>query len=127
MIKQNDITQNDITQNDITQNDRLQDIKYYHRSMNLLKELYYKEYGKEEYREWITNDIGRYMNDFQLMGDGFVDKFYTIMRRLSFLQDKNEEEIVLFYKGLMNGPVRNEINLCWGLLNQSERNDKMVF
>ena len=112
-----------IKQNDITQNYKLKDIKYYHRSMSLLKKLYYKEYGQEEYMEWITNDIGRYMNDFQLMGDGFVDKFYTIMRRLSFLQNKNEEEIILFYKGLMNGPIENEINLCWGLLNQTERNE----
>ena len=96
----------------------IQNIKYYHRSMSLLKELYY-----EEYMGWIVNDLGRYMNNFQLMGEGFVDKFYTIMLRLSFLQDKNEEEIVFFYKGICNGLGENEINLCWGLLNQIERNE----
>ena len=101
----------------------IQNIKYYHRSMSLLKELYYEEYGKKEYMGWIVNDLGRYMNNFQLMGEGFVDKFYTIMLRLSFLQDKNEEEIVFFYKGICNGLGENEINLCWGLLNQIERNE----
>ena len=104
-------------------NNKFKDIKYYHRSMSLLKDLYYEEYGKEEYMGWIVNDLGRYMNEFQSMGEVFVDKFYTIMRRLSFLKDKNELDIERFYKSLCNSPVENEINLCWGLLNQIERNE----
>ena len=111
-----------------------EDIKNYHESKQILFNKYRKtwiiNYAECEPsdKEWIINDLYRYINKNKPTIDGYVDNLYDIYCRKI---NKKKEESVYEYmkriceyiKKLDNKQLNTQINFYWGLLNSKERNE----
>jgi hypothetical protein len=105
-----------------------EDIKNYHESKQLLFNKYYKIwliYYDEEYqlsdKEWIINDLYRYINKNKPTMYGYVDNFYNLFFRKFNI--KTKKQVIECIKKFFNKPLNTQINFYWGLLNSKERNE----
>ena len=102
----------------------LRDIEDYTESKVRLLDLYqnYWRYDeKDEYKHWLFNDILSYMNHAKATIYGYVNHFYSILKRNRHLQTL--ESIHDYVKRLMFKKVNTQINILLGLLNIHERKD----
>jgi hypothetical protein len=107
-----------------------------------LKELMYdvrhffitRKEGKEIYSErykddpdliisWFANDICSYMNNYQPIMYGFVEKYYKIFFRL--FKFKSKQDIITFSFKMNCLSVETEFNIKWGILNPKERDEML--
>ena len=108
--------------------DLLNDIIHYNETRTLLLELYYNYWiieaqmqDPEEDINWLINDIIAYSNNDMATMFGYIDHFYTILKRNICL--KTKDEIHKFLYKLQKKKVKTQINIFLGLLTISERND----
>ena len=84
---------------------------------------------REEYIDWINNDIILYTNNLRhtgiLYGGGYTDLFYHKLFRNPFL--KTRENVDKYVINLSNGTIIKEINIYLGLFTIKERNDFIVW
>jgi len=111
-----------------------EDIKNYHESKQILFNKYHKTWiinyteCKPSDKEWIINDLYRYINKNKPTIDGYVDDLYDIFCRK--FNRKTEEHICEYIKRIReyihkldNKQLNTQINFYWGLLNSKERNE----
>ena len=103
----------------------LNDIVNYTESKTKLLDLYFNYWilynQADEYQNWLNNDIVSYVNNFEAIMYGYVDKFYNIFLRNPFLQFK--EKIHKYVYNLEKNNITREINIYLGLLVIQERED----
>lgn len=103
----------------------LNDIVNYTESKTKLLDLYYKYWivhnEVDEYKNWLSNDLMSYANNFQPTMNGYVDNFYNIFLRNPFLKFK--EKIHKYVCNLNKNNITREINIYLGLLVIQERKD----
>ena len=79
-----------------------------------------------EYKDWISNDIVSFMNDYLhtgvLYGGGYVDKFYTRLSRNPLLNTREKIDKYVIRLG-SSGYVTKEANLYLGLMTIEERRE----
>lgn len=103
-----------------------QDIRNFYSTLNHLYDIYYKIYivdfheDEPEDKIWIINDLLGYMNGYYPMNQGFVERFYQIIRR-SFTYN-NVTTVQQFIRYLnTNHDIFRQIHIIWGLLHAEER------
>lgn len=105
----------------------LDDIINYKETKDRISNVYYDfwitnvEVLEPEDKYWLINDIFAYANNYQATMYGYIEKFYNIFRRNLHL--KTYEDIHKYMSILDTKPVNSQINIFWGLLTSSERND----
>lgn len=105
----------------------LDDIINYKYTKDIISKVYYDfwitnvEVLEPEDKYWLINDIFAYANNYQATMYGYIEKFYNIFRRNLYL--KTYEDIHKYMSILDTKPVNSQINIFWGLLTSSERND----
>lgn len=81
-----------------------------------------------EYKDWISNDIVYFMNDFRhtgvIYGGGYVDKFYTRLSRNRLLTTREKIDKYVIHLGTPGfDNVTKEANLYLGLMTIEERRE----
>lgn len=105
----------------------LDDIENYTKSKTTLLELYHKYWIIEmrepnpEDKNWLINDIYGYANNNHALMFGYVDKFYNIFKRNTFL--KTKQQIKKYVKNIEKKEVISQINIFLGLFTINERNE----
>ena len=107
----------------------LHDIVNYHETKLLLSQLYYNfwieqsQQDEPEVKIWLINDIYAYANHDVAGMYGWIEPFYNIFKRNTFLQ--TNEKIDNYLHLLERKHVTSHINIFLGLLTPKERNDVM--
>ena len=111
-----------------------QDIKSFINVRDYLHKLYYErwkfslEYEENADKNWLDNDIGRFMNEDQATMLGYVDSNINKYSRMFKLFNKNSKEIRCFIeKTLHSNNVVYSINVQLGILNCYERIELIDF
>lgn len=110
----------------------LNDIVNYTKSRARLEFIYITYFTMRDqlndYKCWLSNDIGYYMNNFfhtdAFYGGGYLEKFYTRFSRNPFLNTRQKIHKYIAKIG-SNGifGINKEINIYLGLLTIEERQD----
>ena len=103
-----------------------EDIYSFVQSERMISNIYYHKwfflnYGENNDREWLINDIFRFCNEDKATMFGYVDKFYRICRRHRLLENVSKDRIDDFIQTLENKHVNNQIYFFWGLFTPMER------
>ena len=108
----------------------LNDIVNYNETKSFLLKKYYdfwiiemEEPNPEEHKNWLINDIFGYANGQEALMYGYVEKFYSIFKRNTFLQTKTDEDVEKYVGYLEKKDVSTQINIFLGLFHPNERND----
>ena len=105
----------------------LADIQNYKETKTRVLELYHtfwiSHLGLNETGDkwWLINNIMSHLNDYQASMYGHVEPFYDIFLRNRKLKSFNDVDNFLIKLNMKN--VDAQINIVWGLLIPSERND----
>ena len=100
----------------------LVDIKNYSKTKNEVYIIYYNYWilalGEEEPEDknWIINDIFRYLNNYQLLETMYSKYIYDIFTRNVYIKD-----IKKYINNFQKKKVNTQINIFWGLLTCLER------
>lgn len=103
----------------------LEDIKNFNETKELISDLYYNywiihmEEAEQEHKYWLINDIFAYINNYEAIMYGYVDKFYKFFQRNQRL--RTYEAIENYVTILETKPVDSQINILWSLLTPKER------
>ena len=108
--------------------DLRKDIHNFFTTKDILFEIYYKQYNIiEEAKEWIQNDIVRFMNDDIATMFGYTENHIDKFRRVFFLRDKSDEVIKNHINCLiMNSNIIRCIYNQIGIMTSLER-EKMIW
>ena len=105
----------------------LEDIQNYTKTKDRILQLYYDlwiNYMDDvvpEDKYWIINDIIAYVNEDRATMCGYVNNFYTVfLRNLSL---KTNGDVLNYIENLELLSVNTQINILWGLLLPTERED----
>lgn len=106
-----------------------QDIKSFINVRDYLHKLYYErwkfslEYEENADKNWLDNDIGRFMNEDQATMLGYVDSIVNKYSRIFKLFNKDPKEIRSFIEKTTHysGKVEHSINVQLGILRYDER------
>jgi hypothetical protein len=105
-----------------------ENIRNFVKTNNALRVLYKQKYPiDDEYLEWLSNDIGRYMNKDQAIMDGFVDFFINIYKRRYMLQFQSRQFLLQHIKKHYHALYPHDIKICMALMNCDERNGLIEF
>ncbi len=111
-----------------------QDIKSFINVRDYLHKLYYErwkfslEYEENADKNWLDNDIGRFMNEDRATMLGYVDSNINKYSRIFKLFNKNSKEIRAFIeKTVHSNSVAYSINVQLGILNCHERIELIDF
>jgi len=105
----------------------LDDIINYKNTRTKIDEIYYDywinlvESEEPNDKYWMINNIFAYANDYKPTMNGYVEKFYGIFYRNPRLH--NIKEVNKYVEELEKKSVITQINVFWGLLTPTERND----
>ena len=108
------------------------DLVSFHQTRDHLYDLYEEKwdmYPDENYVDWLSNDISRFMNnDIPTMvgiSDGNIEK----MKRIPFFRDKSDQFIYQFvsYDMIHVFSSETDINICLGCLMPCERLQLLTF
>lgn len=107
----------------------LDDIINYTETRTTLLDKYYKFWCvdreslfPDEDKHWLINDIFSYVNNYNALLYGYVDKFNNIFRRNLYMRSCLE----LYVYRLQEKSVMTQINILLGLLTPAERKDCFV-
>jgi len=101
-----------------------EDIRNYFEVSNDLFDMYRKEYinGYEnEDKEWLINDITRFMNQDQATMYGYIDYYIHFFRRMYRLQNADRDKIIKFFENSELYPFPRDINRNIALMTPAER------
>jgi len=102
----------------------MEDIRnFYNTKKNGLQKYKQKYDNKPDSIAYFTNDICGYMNEYNAIMNGCVPKFYYTFRRLYQNKDKDDIAIVKYWFSLLKKTPSAELNILWGLLKPSERDE----
>lgn len=107
--------------------DLLADIKNYIETKTLLSDYYYNYWiifmqsHELQDKYWLINDIFAYTNNYNPTMNGYVEQFYNIFKRNTFLQ--TNQDIDRYILNLEKKDVRSQINVFLGLLTLQERKE----
>lgn len=76
----------------------------------------------DEDKHWLINDILSYVNNYNAIVYGYVDKFNNIFRRNLYMRSCVE----MYVYQLQDKSVMTQINILLGLLTPEERKDCFV-
>jgi len=105
----------------------LLDIKNYFSTHVIIHNYYYEIHSwtlnteENANLNWLINDLLGYSNNNRAIINGYVDFFYTIMRRHFMLQNKPNEYIDNVLSKMHNKMVTSKINILWGLYTPHDR------
>jgi hypothetical protein len=100
-----------------------EDIHNFVETNTLLHSLYTQEYPTQsEQLEWLSNDIGRYMNKDKAFMYGFVDFFINIYKRRYMLQFQTPEFLLQHIKSHYYNSYPKDIKICLAIMTPDERN-----
>ena len=108
------------------------DIRNYYKSKKILYDIYYDTYncspliGTIPLKEWIFNDLELYFNSYRYSIYGYINKYYTILMRSIVLNNRNEVNKFTTNTYKIDSNITTNINIFWGLLLPSERNDMLL-
>ena len=112
----------------------LDDICNFTKTKNIGIELYYNKFieeieegNKKAHIEWFTNDIELYCNDYNASMNGYVDKMYNILSRTNVMNNKQKMDTFLCKIFFNKLNINTEINIFWGLLQETERNEILQY
>ena len=103
-----------------------EDILSFIQTERIISNIYYHKwfflnYGDNNDRAWLINDIFRFCNQEKATMYGYVNKFYRICRRHRLLEKVSNDHIDDFIMTLESKPVNNQIMFFWGLFTPMER------
>ena len=110
----------------------LNDIENYSLTKEKISSIYYNKYKgdfsheKNADKNWLSNDITIYLNDYNALMDHINPKFIIVFNRFIKLKNKSIDDIkkilikILLFNKLN---VNTEINLFWGIMTTKERNE----
>lgn len=107
--------------------DLLDDIKSYSESKTILSNYYYNYWiifiqsQEPQDKYWLVNDLFAYANSYNPSMYGYVESFYNIFKRNTFLQ--SDEDIDRYILNLEKKDVTSQINVFLGMLTPEQRND----
>jgi hypothetical protein len=107
-----------------------EDIRNYFEVSNDLFDMYRKEYinGYEnEDKDWLINDITRFMNQDQATMYGYIDYYIQFFRRMYRLQNADRDRIINFFKNSELYPFPRDINRNIALMTPVERKQMKNF
>ena len=110
----------------------LADIKNYHESLDLIKQIYhndiiteYNDLGEQDphpdpVQNWLINDIHRWLNNDNPTMYGYIEKFKQTIQRYPYyhLIAKNIDSYIEI---IGKTSVQKEIQIFWGLFTPKER------
>lgn len=112
-------------------NDLCNDIRSFKKMYVILTELYEKLYINHhplEDKEWLINDMERWMNNDKPTMFGYTDRYINIIRRIYSLRNKCYAELCIYADNYLNNqPIQREIQLKLGALKENEREDMLSF
>lgn len=99
----------------------LDDIKNYHESLYLIKQIY-KNYinGGVNNEDWLINDIHRWLNNDNPTMHGYIEKFKQTIQRYPYYH-LIAKDIVSYIEIIGKTSVQKEIQIFWGLFTPKER------
>jgi len=99
----------------------LDDIKNYHESLYLIKQIY-KNYinGGVNNEDWLINDIHRWLNNDNPTMHGYIEKFKLMIQRYPYYH-LIAKDIVSYIEIIGKTSVQKEIQIFWGLFTPKER------
>jgi len=110
----------------------LLDIVNFNVTKTTLLDLYYNYWiivmqsqDLEEDKAWLINDLVAYANNDKATMYGYIDNFYTIIKRNPFLKSNNA--INKYVNNLEKKTLMTEINIFLGLFTIQERNEFFIF
>jgi hypothetical protein len=107
--------------------DLLDDIKNYTESKTILSNYYYNYWiifiqsQEPQDKYWLVNDLFAYANNYNPSMYGYVEEFYNIFKRNTFLQ--SNQDIDRYILNLEKKDVTTQINVFLGMLTPNQRND----
>jgi hypothetical protein len=107
--------------------DLLDDIKNYTESKTILSNYYYNYWiifiqsQEPQDKYWLVNDLFAYANNYNPSMYGYVEEFYNIFKRNTFLQ--SNQDIDRYILNLEKKDVTSQINVFLGMLTPNQRND----
>jgi len=105
----------------------LDDIKNYTETKEKVFEVYHNFWITHlggiavEDKLWLLSNIFSYINDYQAIMYGYVDNFYNVFFRNLSLRTIDDVTHFLNYLKIQN--ANTQINIIWGLLISTERNE----
>ena len=105
-----------------------EDIRNFVKTNDVLRSLYKMRYPNDsEDLEWLSNDIGRYMNEDQGLMFGYVDFFINIYKRRFMLQSQTREFLLEHIKSNYYNSYPKNIKMCLAIMTPEERNCLVEF
>lgn len=110
----------------------LNDIKNYYYTKEKISTIYYNKYKgdfaneKNADKNWLSNDIILFLNNYNALMDHINPKFYTLFNRFIKLKNNSIDDISkILIKILLFNKINviNEINIFWGIMTPLERNE----
>ena len=107
----------------------LADIKNYHESLELIKQIYYNDMSTHDDAEggpakasaaWLINDIHRWLNDDNPTMHGYIEKFKQTIQRYPYYH-LIVKDIDSYIEIIGKTSVQKEIQIFWGLFTPEER------
>lgn len=80
-----------------------------------------------EDKNWLINDLHAYSNNYKASMYGYVENFYSILKRNYLLKTKTDEELDNSIRIIDRKNVQTQINIFLGLFFPKERNDIIIF
>jgi hypothetical protein len=105
----------------------LHDIKNYAESKKILSNYYYNYWiifiqsQEPQDKYWLVNDLFAYANNYNPSMYGYVEQFYNIFKRNTFLQ--TNQDIDRYILNLEKKDATRQINVFLGMLTPNQRND----
>ena len=105
----------------------MEDIRHFYNTKKNGLQKYKNKYDNipenEPYINYFTNDILGYINEHNAIMNGCVPKFYFTFRRLYQNKYKDDITIVRYWFSIGKKLPSTELNIMWGLLKPSEREE----
>lgn len=107
-----------------------EDIRNYYEVSNHLSEKYqqiYKDGYTNEDKEWLLNDIERFMNEDKPTMFGYVEFYTKFFQRIYMLQNATRDQVIEFLKSPKYYPFTREIYRNIGFMKPYERDKLKAF
>ena len=98
----------------------LKDIRTYHTTLKLIKEIYKKHCYDDKILDWIINDIYGWLNNNIATMLGYTGKFITTIKRNPYYHLR-VPDVESYIEKFEKVPPNTEVRIFWGLLTAKER------
>lgn len=98
----------------------IEDIKNYHTTLNLIKEIYKWYCDDNEILDWLINDIQGWLNNNIATMFGYTGKFINTIKRNPYYHLR-VPDVESYIENFDKIPPNTEVRIFWGLLTPDER------